>query len=471
MRTISADLFHGGQYALQPDLVLGPEGELFDVVLVVIDGVIAEIGDARHVAKAHPHIAIQRLEDCAIIPSFVDCHHHILDPFAKSVTFGEPAQIWRRVWMPLEATSTLDDCYIGAKWSFLEAMRGGVTCVVNHAMRNPEVIDAANRAADEIGIRLVSSVGAYDLRQIDSAAGDKLAKGTIDDALRMADKHLALCAKYGRVYPSIACGNLHNNTPEMVKTVAAYCRERSLLFQIHANEHTPEVHFTVETYGKRPIELLHSIDALGPGTLIAHATLTTPSEVVMLRETDTAVSYNPVASMWKGNAIAPALTYIRQNIRVGLGSDVTRNDGFRTLEAAETCQRLAHAIAVDDFSCGAGWVWVDAATRVGASAAGLGDVTGSLERGKQADFLVLDLSAPEVLPSWDFTWELVRFFDRSNLLCVVVGGSPTIIHGKATRFDSDAFVRDHKAYTQARIPAAGVVRVHGPSRLHRPSAR
>jgi cytosine/adenosine deaminase-related metal-dependent hydrolase len=470
MRTISLDLFRDGEYALQPDLILGRDGELFDVVLVVKNGTIADVCSPGQAADNYPHVAVQRLEDCAIIPSFVDCHHHILDPFAKSVTFGEPAQIWRRVWMPLEATSGLEDCYIGAKWSFLEAMRGGVTCVVNHAMRDPEMIDAANRAADETGIRLVSSVGAYDLRQIDSAAGDKLAKGTIDDALRMADRHLDLCTKYDRVYPSIACGNLHNNTPEMVTAVARYCRERGLLFQIHANEHTPEVHFTIENYGKRPIELLHSIDALGSGTLIAHATLVTPSEVVLLRETDSAVSYNPVASMWKGNAIAPALTYIRQNIRVGLGSDVTRNDGFRMLEAAETCQRLTDAMAVDDFSCGAGWVWVDAATRVGASAAGLGDVIGSLEKGKQADFLILDLSAPEVLPSWDFTWELVRFFDRSNLLCVVVAGEPTILHGKAVKFDSEAFVSTYKAYAQARIPNAGVVRIHGPSRRHRPGA-
>lgn len=468
MRTIDADLFANGDYALRPDLLLGPDGEIFDAVLVVRQGRIVDIGDAGAVASAHPDLAIRRLDGCAIVPGFVDAHHHILEPFAKSVTFGEPAQIWRRIWMPLEATATVEDCYISAKWSFLEAMRGGVTCVVNHATRVPAMVEAAHRAAADTGIRLVSSAGVYDLGQIEKVAGEGLPKGTIDEALRMADRHVANCAKYDRVHPSVACGNLHNNTPEMVGAIARYCRERNLLFQIHANEHTPEVHFTVETYGKRPIEMLASLDALGPLTLIAHATLVTPSEVVLLRETDTAVAYNPVASTWKGNAVAPALTFIRQNIRVGLGSDLTRNDGFRMLEAAETCQRLTDAIAVDDFSCGAGWVWVDAATRVGASAAGLGAVTGSLERGKQADFLILDMTAPEVLPSWDFTWELVRYYDRSNLLCVVVDGQPTVLHGRAVAFDGEAFVEQYKDYGKRRVPAAGVVRVHGPSRLHRP---
>lgn len=470
MRELSVETFPTDGYILQPDLILGRDGEITDAAIAVRAGKIAGVDAANTLAEQSPDLPLHRLEGCALIPGFVDAHHHVLDPFAKSVTFGEPAQIWRRVWMPLEASAGVEDCYIGAKWSFLEALRGGVTCVVDHAMRPPDMIEAAIRAAEEIGIRFVTSVGSYDLKEIESPVAKSLARGSIDQALKMADQHRANCQNRRNIHASVACGNVQNNTPEMMAAVARYCRDEGLLFQTHANEHTPEVHYAVQTYGKRPLELLHSIEALGPQTLIAHATLTTPSEVNLLRETDTAVSYNPMASMWKGNAVAPALTYLRQNIRVGLGSDVTRNDGFRMLEAAETCQRLVHGLPVDDFSCGAGWIWVDAATRGGASAAGLGEVTGVLQAGMDADLLILDMTSPEVLPSWDFTWELVRFYDRTNLLGVVVAGAPAILHGRAVRFDSDQFVADHRYYAERRIPDAGVVRVHGPSRLHRSGA-
>lgn len=467
MLRLQPEMFSSDGYILEADMVLTAEGESPDTSLAVKDGRVAAIGTADEVNKAHPGLHHHRLDGCAIIPGLVDAHHHILDPFAKSMTFGEPAQMWRHIWMPLEATATEEDCYIGAKWSFLEAMRGGVTCVVDHAMRSPEMIAGAIQAAEETGIRFVTSVGAYDLKDIDSPASENLSRSSIDKALKMADRHLANCSGRQRIHGSVACGNIQNNTPEMIARVSQFCREAGALFQVHANEHTPEVHYSVTNYSKRPIELLHSIDALGPQTLIAHATLVTASEVNLLRDTDTAVSYNPVASMWKGNAVAPALTYLRQGIRVGIGSDATRNDGLRMLEAAETLQRVTYGIPNDDFSCGAGWIWIDAATRGGARAAGLANVTGELRTGMEADFVILDMTAPEVSPSWDFSWELVRFYDRSNIVGIFVAGRPTVLGGNGVQFDSDTFIDEYRSYTKRRVIESGVSRVHGPSRQYR----
>ena len=151
MRELSVETFPTDGYILQPDLILGRDGEITDAAIAVRAGKIAGVDAANTLAEQSPDLPLHRLEGCALIPGFVDAHHHVLDPFAKSVTFGEPAQIWRRVWMPLEASAGVEDCYIGAKWSFLEALRGGVTCVVDHAMRPPDMIEAAIRAAEEIG--------------------------------------------------------------------------------------------------------------------------------------------------------------------------------------------------------------------------------------------------------------------------------------------------------------------------------
>src|SRR5262249_3882356 len=163
---------------------------------------------------------------------------------------------------------------------------------------------------------------------------------------------------------------------EILRSTTALCAEAGALFQTHVNEHLAAVERCIVARGMRPLELLHRLGALGPQVLIAHATLVTPRELQLLADTDTAVAYNPVASQWKGNAVAPAFDMALRGIRFGLGTDSTRSDGFRLMDAAEAAQKLAFAMAVGDASCGGGWTWFDHATVHGAEAAGLGRVTG-----------------------------------------------------------------------------------------------
>ena len=467
MKPIDPAVFVGEVYALQPDTVLGPGGDLPGSVLVVANGRIAAVGLPAELPPQYRDLKIVRLERRAIVPGFLDVHHHVIEPFAKALTAGEPAQIWKRIWMPLEATATPELCYLGAKWTFLESLRGGITTVVEHAIRSRDCIDAVNRAAADCGIRLVSSTGAYDLKNFSTSTVSPDASASIDAALAAAEIHVADCRRYANVTPSLACGTVQSNSSEMIKALSGFCSDNGILFQIHANEHTPEVQACLEAYGKRPIEFLHALGALGPQTLIAHATLVTQEEVRLLKGTDTAVAYNPVASLWKGNAVAPALQYVENGIRVGLGSDGTRNDGFRMIDAAEACQRIAFGMPADDFSCGAGWRWVHAATQGGASACGLGDETGALVPGRMADFLVLDCSGPEVLPSWDFTWELVRYYDRADIASTVVAGKLVMNAGRATRFDSEAFLEEAMREGVQWMRDTPIVRLHGPSADHR----
>ena len=458
-----------GVYAVHPDLVLGPDGPIHDAVMVVDNGTIGAIEpvvDGN--IPIDPAIEVIRLAGRAVVPGFIDTHHHVTEPFAKAITCGEPAQMWKRIWMPLEEASTPKITHAAAKWTFIEALRGGFTTIVDHGIRGVEYTEAVLQAAEETGLRLVSSTGVYDLSDFETDATKPAATSTIDDALRTAEDHVARISKRKNITPSLACGTVQSNSGEMIKYLSDYCARNHIVFQIHANEHTPEVHRCIEREGCRPIEFLHKIGALGPTTLIGHASLVTSDEIGILRDTDTAVSYNPVASQWKGNGVAPALEYARQGVRFGLGTDATRNDAFRLMDAAETCQRLIHGLPNDDFSCGAGWVWLDAATRAGADVCGLGAVTGKLEPGYQADFLVLDMASPEVLPSWDFSWELVRYYDRANIKATVVAGRAVVIDGEPVDVGLEEFTREHLSLGIRSIHDADIVRLHGPSDGYRP---
>jgi 5-methylthioadenosine/S-adenosylhomocysteine deaminase len=461
MRTVVASDFPEPGYALHVDVALGPDGPVHDAVFAVENGMIVHLGPAAAYQPGPGRPEAKRLAGMAVIPGILDVHHHIIEPFVKALTGGEPAQMWRRIWLPLEAAATERTVYLGCKWTFLEALRGGITTIVDHGIRTRAISDAIHRAAEDTGIRLVSSTGVYDLKNFTTTARTPDLVKDIDEAVRIAERHVSDCGAFRRITPSLACGTVQSNSGPMIAALSRFCRDNAILFQIHANEHTLEVHAAIEAYGRRPLEYLFDLGALAPTTLIAHATLVTADEMSILKETDTAIAYNPVASMWKGNAVAPALDYIARGIRVGLGSDATRNDGFRMIDAAESAQRIAYGMPRDDFSCGAGWQWIYAATQGGAATALLGEQIGSLAPGKRADFLLLDCSGPEVRPRWDLTWELVRFFDRADIVASFVDGEPLTIEGRSSRFDSEEFVAAHEAEAVQSVHDAAIVRLHG----------
>ena len=210
---------------------------------------------------------------------------------------------------------------------------------------------------------------------------------------------------------------------------------------------------------------------LGPQCLLAHVTLLTPTKITMLRDSDTAMSYNPGASSFEGNAVAAALTFAAQGIRFGIGTDGTRGDGFRLTDAAETAQRLAYGAQTGDSSMGGGWTWLDHATAADASAAGLHGVPGSVSEGMAADYLLVDLAVPEMLPSRDLEGELVRLANRDQILAVVVAGRPRLWRGWPVDWDARQLIEEAKHRAQKVLTDGPVRIVHPTATEHRRASR
>jgi cytosine/adenosine deaminase-related metal-dependent hydrolase len=457
------DILERKRFVLKPEILLARNGHRKNCALVVEDDRVISAGPTSELSRDDEANALS-LSGHAVIPGFIDAHTHLGQTFGKMLIGGEPAQIWRRLWMPMENAIDDEAAYVSAKWQFLEQLRGGFTGVVNYALNDSARNAAVHRAAKETGIRVRSSAG-LDEFGVDAASREP--KISLAEILARIDAHVEETAKCLHVTPSVSSSSFFGNRPETFAAVSEHAKKRGILYQIHANEHFPEVHDSILAFGKRPLELLYESGVLGPHVLIHHATLTTDREVAILRKTGAAVTYNPVASEWKGNAVAPTLAFAAHGVRFGLGSDNTRFDGFRTLDAAEHAQRIAFGMRTADFSVGAGWTWVDAITRGSADAAGWDDV-GVLEAGARADFLILDVDRPETQPSWDFEWELVRYYNRDQIVAVVVGGRPVLASGQPVGWDGREFVRRYRALGVRVGSLPGIRRVHGASDLYRP---
>lgn len=443
-----------------PEWLLLKTGPVREHAVVISHGKFVAVGLARELQRQFAALPAIVLKDTLLMPGLIDTHHHLTQTFGKSLVFGEPSEIFRRVWVPLEATLNEEHLYLASKMAALEALRGGFTTVCDAGTRSDAGLHAIAKAATDVGIRCVLGLICNDLGGTANAAPP-------DEILQRADRHLAHYDGDALISPSLAISIPEVGSDMMLHRVSHMCAEAGRIFQTHANEHLVAVERSVVSRQLRPIELLKRVGALGPQTLLAHATLVTPTELKILCDTDTAVSYNPVASAWKGNAVAPAHLMSTFGIRLGLGTDGTRGDGFRLMDYAEAAQRFAFGMEVGDSSCGAGWLWCDLATHGGADVLGLGNQIGEIAVGKSADFLLLDLQVPEMLPSWDLTWELVRLANRDQITAVFVAGKLRLWQGWPFDWDAEALMQQYMEVTKTVVAQAPISKVHEFSSVHR----
>ncbi|MFE2376911.1 amidohydrolase family protein [Streptomyces sp. NPDC059398] len=414
------DRLTGRRMLLVPELLLLADGPARGQAVLVESGKFRDIGPAERLIAAHHDLHPVRLDGHLLMPGFIDAHHHLTQSFGKAKSFGQPSEIFKTIWEPLEHALDEESAYLSAKLAALEALRGGFTTVADAGTRAPVDVAALAKGTDEAGIRCVLSKIVSD------------GKG--------GPAHLARWGGHPLIHPSLAIAVPEDATAAVIKKTADLCAEAGVVLQIHVNEHLASVERSLKSVGRRPIDYLHHIGALGPHLLGAHATLTTPTEMRQLADSGAAVSYNPVASAWKGNAVAQATMMAATGVRFGTGTDGTRGDGFRLVDAAESAQRLTSGLATGDSSCGAGRLWLDHATRLSADAVGLGHVTGEIAVGKAADFLVVDVNVPELTPSSDLRWELVRLSNRDQITAVVVDGRLRLWEGWPPDWDGRALV-------------------------------
>ncbi len=304
---------------------------------VVAEGVFTAVGPAEAIVTAHPHLTPLELPRTLLTPGFIDVHHHLSQSFGKALAFGEPSEIFRHIWVPLEGSLDAEGLHLAAKLAALEALRGGFTTVVDAGARAAGATDAIAAAVREAGLRCVLAAICND--------GGEGGSGI----LAAARAHIARFEHDGLIRPSLAISIPEAASDAMLQQVSALCAEAGVIFQTHANEHLAAVERSLVARGQRPIQLLRSLGALGPQTLLAHATMLTPDEIVALRDTDTAFAYNPVATWWKGNAAAPAGLLAALGVRFGLGTDGTRSDAFHLMNAAEATQRMAFGLPAGGF--------------------------------------------------------------------------------------------------------------------------
>lgn len=409
--------------------------------LVVDDGRIRAV-----LAAADPRPAARERLDARgrlVIPGLVNGHGHVPMVLFRGLADDMALLEWLNDFIfPAEARNVdADFCYWGTLLAGVEMARSGTTTFADMYYFE----DAIARATDELGLRGVLGQTVIGFPAPDYA--------TPDDALAGCAAFIARWKDHPRVTPSVAPHALYTTSPQVVRAAAELARAQGVPFQIHANESPAEDEQVRAAHGGTSVEVLAREGVLGPGVILHHGITLTADDRALLAERGAAVIHNPESNMKGASGVADVPALLAAGVTVGLGTDGgAGNNNLDLFEEVDTCAKLHKLIRRDPEAMPAETAfWL--ATQGGAAALGLGDQVGSLEVGKQADVVLVDVEAPELAPLYDVYSQLAYAIKGGHVRTVLVGGRVIVREREVLTVDVAEVVR-HARRLQTKILAS-----------------
>ena len=352
--------------------------------VLVLDGTIVAC-DRSDAVAAHPAAeSVERIDLSGhlLIPGLHNAHLHsgLLRGTAESLALWE----WLEKHVDPAHRALTPEIAEAASWmAYTEGLRSGTTSVLDMW----RFMEGSARAAEEIGIR--ATLAPY--------TADKYSWfDTMETNRRLLESHKSVAD--GRVRAWVGLEHMFYCSPEMFREAAALAEEFDVGIHTHSSETVWEVEESVRQFGKRPIEVFADRGILDGRAVIAHGVWLDDAEIDVCVERGTAVTHCPCSNMKLSSGAAAIGTYREAGMTVALGTDGEKeNNNLDMIEELKFGALLAK-LSTTNPAAGEPWDLLEMATREGAKALGLEDVTGTIEVGKDADLVAVDLRALHFVP-------------------------------------------------------------------------
>jgi 5-methylthioadenosine/S-adenosylhomocysteine deaminase len=322
--------------------------------------------------------------------------------------------------------------------SQLEMIRGGITTFID-IFRYPA---EAAAIAEESGLR-----GIFSPQLIDNPAG---AGETLESSVAFIEAWRDRCP--GRIFTWFGPHALYSVQAETLVQIRDLAQKYGVGIHIHLAETQDEVNQFLAEHHKTPVQYLADLGLAGPNLLAAHCVHLTDEDIRILAEKDIAVAHNPSSNTKLASGVARIPDLIAAGVRVGLGTDsnLSNNnlDMFEEMRLAAMIQKLSRT----DAACMPVEGMLRMATIDAAACLGLQDQVGSLEVGKRADIIIVDVHAPHMWPvlpepGSNLMEQLVYSANAGDVLT-------TIVDGRILMRDREVFTLDQKEAEMLTLEAA-----------------
>jgi len=344
------------------------------------------------------------------IPGLVNTHTHISMTVFRGYGEGLPLHDWleKKIW-PAEAKLKPEDVYWGTLLGACEMIRSGTTCYSDmYIVHTDEIVKATEKA----GLRALIPRAMFDLLP------GRDTKKELKEAVEFVEKW---DGKSELVKPCMSAHAPFTCSEELLVNAKKEADKKNHKFHMHVSETRKEVFDILNEKKKRPFEYLDSIGIVDENSLFAHAGWVTKKEIEIVGKKKATISSCPISNLKLATGGICQLTEFDElgaNVTIGTDSAASNNslNMFETMKMALLLQKhhywKANILSAQKL--------FDFATINGAKA--LGFNTGSIEKGKLADVVLLDKNAPNMVPSYDILANLVYSANPSNVSDVIING-------------------------------------------------
>jgi len=371
-------LIHGG-----PLLTMDGERRYWPCGSVALrDGEIIAVGPSSAIGEDYAADEVVEAPGMAIVPGFVSCHGHAGMSLLRGMAELYPLDRWLRttVW-PLMRHADQDDTYAGAQLACLEMLQSGITTFADMWRDLSATVEAV--AGSGLRARL-----AFNMRDFDDPA-------ELESEWEQGFAALDMDRRTSRIGFGLAPHSLYACSDPLLRRVSAAVADSRCHLQIHLAETAQEVRQCHERHGRGPVERLEELGLIGPDLLVAHGVWLNERDCARLAAGKASVAHNISSNVKLASGIAPLGRFRKSGLNFGLGTDSAASnnvlDPFREMRMAVLMQR-------DGDGQSSAYDMLEAATRNGAAALGLAAEVGSIEAGKRADIVLVDLDKPHLQP-------------------------------------------------------------------------
>jgi len=314
----------------------------------------------------------------------------------------------------------------GARLACWEMIASGTTTFADGYFFEEEVA----RAVDEAGLRAVAGEGIFDVPTPDS---NEAAEG-----LARAEKFLSDWTGHPRVTPALAPHACYTVSPRTFARTVDLAARFDAPILTHLSESDGELAMVKQRYGTTPVRHLAALGLLGPSLTAAHCVRVDEEEIALLAAGGVGAVHCPESNMKLASGVAPVTEMLAAGVRVGLGTDgAASNNDLDMIGEMGSAARVHKVTALDPTAAPARTV-LRMATQGSADALHMGERIGSLEAGKRADLIVLDVSGPNALPLFDPISHVVYSARSDAVQTVVVEGKVLMERRRVRTLDTEA---------------------------------
>ncbi|MBM7633498.1 amidohydrolase [Geomicrobium sediminis] len=380
----------------------------------ISNGTITEVSDAPFVASSS-HLeqdVVHNYEGKLLMPGLVNTHMHMPMSILRGVSDDLPLDRWlKEVIWPLEGKMTREMARAGIGLSLIESIRSGTTAfsdMYHLAREDAHELAVASGLKAQLTRGMITAFSNEQENEQKLQQASEFAKAMNDDST-------------GRLRGALFPHATYTNSLSFLYRVRDVAEREQLDVQIHIAETEKEVKEHVQQFGKRPVEHLLAEEIIGKGSLLVHSVHVTDDELEQMHEASVNVSHNPQSNLKLGSGIAPVEKMVDQGIVVSLGTDSAASnntlDVFTEMRQAamlhKGTSKRAEAITADDA--------FKMATVNGNKSIGF-HKSGLIKEGYDADFILLDVSAPHLQPYRNRVGTVVYAANKNDVTDVYVNG-------------------------------------------------